>query len=66
MFIGNFEDSFYVLPRKLMPAETVKAVGSTSESVTTATKTGAAVGAAAGIIGFVFGFAMAGIFLKFS
>ena len=66
MFIGNFEDSFYVLPRKPVAVETVKAVGSTSESVTTTTKTGAAVGAAAGIIGFVFGFAMAGIFLKFS
>ena len=66
MFIGNFERSILVTPKKPISAETVKAAETAGESVSTATKAGAAVGATAGIIGFVFGFAMAGIFLKFS
>ena len=66
MFIGNFERSILVTPKKPISVETVKAAESAGESVSTATKAGAAVGATAGIIGFIFGFAMAGVFLKFS
>ena len=66
VFIGNFDESVSVLPRKSVSVETVKAAGSAGESVSTATKAGAAIGFIVVIVGFALGFSMAGVFLKFS